>query len=540
VGVRVFLAVLAGIWVLLLVAVAALGFGLVTIYRSDWILPGPTALGLELGNSTVADAAAQLQSRWQEERVVLEAPGTGWTVTPPELGLVLDAMAMARRAHHQSRQLAPAGGVRAWAEQLWRLAGRLLRAGPGYLEARGWEVPMWLQALLTAPSPDLPPAGGTELPVIWHFDRRAATATLQRVAEQLTTPPRDAGVQIASGHAEAVPAAEGRALDLGAALAALEAQGSQVVLTGHFALPLVPLQPAIRDVEQVVSEVNRLLGSPITVQGYDPIRDERRTWTLTSDEMAGWLLFEPDPMAQDRLIWKVDEARVVASLHRLEESLGEGRHLAAEQAAALVSAAFAKAQGEVRLRIYYYPRQHIVAPHETLSSIASAYGIPYPWIEAANPQLGETLRVGQVITIPSPDELLPLPVVENKRIIVSLSQQRLWAYEDGRLKWEWPVSTGLPSTPTSPGVFQVQSHELNAYAANWDLWMPYFMGIYQPVPGQAFMNGFHGFPRRGGYQLLWTTSLGRPATYGCILLSTDNARTLYEWAEEGVIVEVKP
>ena len=54
------------------------------------------------------------------------------------------------------------------------------------------------------------------------------------------------------------------------------------------------------------------------------------------------------------------------------------------------------------------------------------------------------------------------------------------------------------------------------------------------------MNGFHGFPTRGGSTLLWTGDLGRPVTYGCILISTDHASALYEWAEEGVVVEVRP
>jgi lipoprotein-anchoring transpeptidase ErfK/SrfK len=143
-----------------------------------------------------------------------------------------------------------------------------------------------------------------------------------------------------------------------------------------------------------------------------------------------------------------------------------------------------------------------------------------------------------IITIPSPDGLLPLPVVEGKRIVVSLSQQKMWAYENGAVKWEWPVSTGIASSPTAPGVFQVQTHEINAYAANWDLWMPHFIGIYRPVPTSDFMNGFHGFPTRNGSTLLWTDDLGHPVTYGCLLISSDNAALLYDWAEAGVVVEI--
>jgi lipoprotein-anchoring transpeptidase ErfK/SrfK len=135
--------------------------------------------------------------------------------------------------------------------------------------------------------------------------------------------------------------------------------------------------------------------------------------------------------------------------------------------------------------------------------------------------------------------MIPLPPVENKRIVISMKDQKLQAFEDGKLKWDWTISTGIPSSPTSPGVFQVQSRDPNAYANSWDLWMPWFVGFYRPVPTSDFMNGFHGFPKRGGTQLLWTNSLGRPATYGCILTNTDNAKLLYDWAQDGVIVEVR-
>jgi lipoprotein-anchoring transpeptidase ErfK/SrfK len=124
--------------------------------------------------------------------------------------------------------------------------------------------------------------------------------------------------------------------------------------------------------------------------------------------------------------------------------------------------------------------------------------------------------------------------------VVSITQQHAWVYENGGLKWEWPVSTGIQSSPTWPGIYQIQSHEPNAYAGNWNLWMPNFMGVYQPIPGSDFTNGFHGFPTRGGSQLLWTDSLGTRVTYGCILVSNDNIQALYNWAEEGVVVEIQP
>lgn len=99
------------------------------------------------------------------------------------------------------------------------------------------------------------------------------------------------------------------------------------------------------------------------------------------------------------------------------------------------------------------------------------------------------------------------------------------------------ISTGIEDSPTQPGIFQVQMREENAYASAWDLWMPHFVGIYEAWPG--FMNGFHGLPSRNGGQLMWANSLGRPASFGCIILTLEAAEWLYHWAEDGVVVEIR-
>ena len=69
--------------------------------------------------------------------------------------------------------------------------------------------------------------------------------------------------------------------------------------------------------------------------------------------------------------------------------------------------------------------------------------------------------------------------------------------------------------------------------------MPNFMGVYLPAPGLELMNGFHGFPTRDGSNLLWTNSLGTPATYGCILVDNKHMPYFYDWAENGVVVEIQ-
>jgi lipoprotein-anchoring transpeptidase ErfK/SrfK len=301
-----------------------------------------------------------------------------------------------------------------------------------------------------------------------------------------------------------------------------------------------PVPATTQDVSAAVAEANRLLATTVTLRAYDPIDDRKATLIVNPPTWGRWLSLTPDVSAPNGFRWTVDgRAAEDYLVNWTQQQFGDGRYLEQEAALSALSAAIQTQQPEVSVRVYHQPSRHVVAAGETLSSIGRAYGIPYPWIEQANPGAG-TLTEGQTILIPSPDAMIPLPPVEGKRVEVSISEQRARVYENGQIKWDWPASTGIESSPTAPGVFQIQSHEPNAYAGNWDLWMPAFMGIYRPVPTSDFMNGFHGFPTRGNAQLLWTGDLGHPVTYGCILLSSENAQTLYDWAEAGVIVKVLP
>ncbi len=485
------LALLLGLFACLLISATGLGL---FFYNSDLILPGVQVMDISVGGLNQNEATAALQAQWQAQQVVISDEGNSWTVGPDALGMTLDAEATAATAYRLGRS--PEA-----------LAGALF-------SGRGLQV----------------------LPV-WRYDPVAAQATLENLAPQVTSPPVSAGIHIANGQVEVTPPADGRELDLTATLTTLGQNPGQVLQSGQLQLVVRPIPPAIADVSAAAEKANQLLATTITVRAYDPVRDEHFDWPLAPELWGDWLSLTVDPANPQALDWQLDNAAVAAYFNGQEASLGDGRFLDEEGIMAALIQAITTRQADVRARVYHAPRTHVVQYGETLSSIGRDYGIPYPWIEQANPGIG-SLSEGQTITIPSVDEMLPLPVVENKRIVVSIPEQRMWAYESGVLVWDWPVSTGIDSSPTAPGIFQIQSHVANAYAGNWDLWMPHFLGIYRPVPTSDFMNGFHGFPTRGNAQLLWTGDLGRRVTYGCILVSSENAVQLYNWAEEGVVVEV--
>ncbi|HDQ35216.1 MAG TPA: murein L,D-transpeptidase, partial [Chloroflexi bacterium] len=156
----------------------------------------------------------------------------------------------------------------------------------------------------------------------------------------------------------------------------------------------------------------------------------------------------------------------------------------------------------------------------------------------ANPQIDyDRLSVGQTLIIPSQDLLTPYMPILDRRIVISIAEQRLRVYENGALLYDWPTSTGMADSPTLRGVFQIVSKEENAYASQWDLWMPYFMAIY-PAGGTVY-NGIHELPILQNGQRLWEGNLGRPASFGCIILGIPQAETLFRWADIGVIVAIE-
>lgn len=483
----------------LLVGGATAVWGWQQIQQTNRLLPGTAVLDIPLGGLTPAEAETKLAQAWAERSIVTEGTNLPLRVTPAELGILLDVPATIAQARAHS-------------------------------EINGW-----------ADIPRLWQTGQTVNPV-WSFDTAVAEAWLQSVAPYFYVTPLESQLQFAQGAFVSTPSQVGQQLDQTATMAWLNENANTAVFYRTMPLFLTTLPPTLADAAPLAAELNQRLIVPFTLTLFDPVRGERLSWEAPVETWTTWLTV---PTADPQLAnWGVDGGAVQQFVQAQAAALGEGRYVEENEAIQLLQTAVLAQLNDQptplpTLRIYHHPQTHIVQAGETLSSIGRGYGFPYPWLQDANPN-ATNLTPGQTITIPSPDTLLPLDPIQNKRIIVSLSQQKMWAYEEDNLKWEWAVSTGLPESPTSPGIFQVQSHEPNAYASIWDLWMPNFMGIYRPVPSSGFMNGFHGFPTRQGSQLLWTNDLGRPVTYGCILVHNDHMPLLYDWAEAGTIVEVVP
>ncbi len=470
--------------------------GLYLYYRfAGPIAPGVRVGEIEVGGLSLEQAAAVIDSAWNRERVLLVSDGRNyWEAKPLEFGLWVDPEASARRAYAYGR------GERRFSQLLGMLTGA---------------QPEQIQPAVV-------------------FSPQAAAKQLAVWGPLVERPPETASLQFINGQWTAVPGAPGARFDLEATLENLNENAALIALSGYLPLATRPVPSPVEDLTAQIAELESQLNRPLRVHGYDPIEDEMLEWVVPRETLGGWMRAE---IAGGEPVIHIDENGFLAYLNQLETSLGGGRTFDLADPPYAVTERWQSDQ-PFRVVVHHPATTYTVQEGDTLLKISYRMGIPLWMIYEANPGIDvENILVGQTLNIPSKSDLLPLPVVWGKRIVLSISRQRMWVYENGEQIREFVISTGVDRSPTQPGVFQVQTHELSAYASVWELTMPHFLGIYEAWPG--FMNGIHGLPTLKSGVRLWESILGKPASYGCIILKLDAAEWLYDWAEDGVVVEIQ-
>jgi len=463
---------------------------------------GTIAPGVQVGDTRlewmkVEEAAIELHREWNIDQSLLISDGMhDWQVPADQFGIGLDAIQTARSAYMVGRRQPMLSEMRQTASS-W---------------IYGWQVA---------------PVAGVDL------DK--ARAALEALNAQAMKPARNASFHWDGKQLIPVPGEMGYAINIEESLNILQNNPGLILMSGYLRVPLKPLIPHVDDVSASMADAQRLLDTKVTLKAFDPVDDEWFEWDVPREVIGSWMAIEATESGPEVTL---DPGRMGPYLDSLSAELGSGRYLDAEKYARMVSDAVTGGQ-QALMMVSHTPTTYTVQPGETLIAISWKVGIPYWMIQQANPEIDpDALQAGQSLTIPSKDELLPLPVLPNKRIVINIGEQRLRVYQNGQQISEHVISTGINRSPTQPGVFQVQTHQPEAYASVWDLTMPDFLGIYEAWPG--FMNGIHGLPMLSNGRRLWANILGKPASYGCIIMDLDEAKVLYDWAENGVVVEIQP
>ncbi len=183
--------------------------------------------------------------------------------------------------------------------------------------------------------------------------------------------------------------------------------------------------------------------------------------------------------------------------------------------------------------------KYTVQPNDTLVSVGFRYGINPRLIAAVNSDKGPFWPwVGDDIAIPSTWRIAgaPAPAL-SKRILVSIKEQHVWAWEGDHLVFSLVASTGISTHPTRPGKYAIKTKLPMARSTGLNLDMPSWLGIYDAGSTE---NGFHGLPvNLANGNKLWGGFIGSPISYGCVVMRDSDAAALYDWAEIGTPVEIK-
>ncbi len=123
-----------------------------------------------------------------------------------------------------------------------------------------------------------------------------------------------------------------------------------------------------------------------------------------------------------------------------------------------------------------------------------------------------------------------------QEIVVSLSQQAMWAYEGGEVVVSSLVSTGtaeVVETTTPIGRWSIltkyEIQDMQGTISNEDYFVP-------DVPDVMYFDDL-GNALHGTY---WHTNFGTPMSHGCVNLPLEVAAWLYDWAPIGTAVTVIP
>jgi len=189
---------------------------------------------------------------------------------------------------------------------------------------------------------------------------------------------------------------------------------------------------------------------------------------------------------------------------------------------------------------------HVVQPGDFLTQLGLEYQVSWIALARVN-QLSApyTLYEGQRLLLPNrADEQRHDPeyaawkwldiiarqpgarVGIGREIVVVLSTQAAYAYEDGILQKAVRVSSGKPSTPTVEGAYEVwlkrrsQTMSGPGYTLDNVEWVVYFHEEY----------AIHG--------TYWHINFGQPMSRGCVNMRNEDARWFYEFATVGTPVFV--
>lgn len=130
------------------------------------------------------------------------------------------------------------------------------------------------------------------------------------------------------------------------------------------------------------------------------------------------------------------------------------------------------------------------------------------------PEVSFSAPVSQEVDPPPPDPAA-LGSAEKRQLDIRLAKQRFNYFEDDRLVWSGPISSGTAEHPTPKGDYRVQSKDINKRSGSYTN----FFERPTPMPYSLQFTGPY-FVHEG-----YVT--GRPESHGCVRLRYQDAKFIY-------------
>ncbi|MBC7254239.1 MAG: L,D-transpeptidase family protein, partial [Actinobacteria bacterium] len=160
-------------------------------------------------------------------------------------------------------------------------------------------------------------------------------------------------------------------------------------------------------------------------------------------------------------------------------------------------------------------------------------GVTYYYRVTAVDRMGRESEPTPVLSAAPEAQVFQAAVTVRKSMVVSLAEQRLYCLENGRVVYVFLVSTGIASKPTPTGNFRILYHDyVHPIPKHPGTVCYYWMGFYEDY-------AIHAWPVYNGVQGDYS-SLGRPASNGCVRLDPRLAHIPYYWAPDGTPLTIIP
>lgn len=132
---------------------------------------------------------------------------------------------------------------------------------------------------------------------------------------------------------------------------------------------------------------------------------------------------------------------------------------------------------------------------------------------------------------PAPEDLVvqridSLKVSNQPWIEIDLSDQHLFVWQGGNQIFTTAISSGKATTPTYPGVYNIQRKSPLDRMRGLDYDLP-------DVPDVLYFD--RGYALHGAY---WHNNFGTPVSHGCVNLPLDKAQWLFDWTAIGTAVVI--